>query len=159
MDVATLYFHEPDYTGHKYGPDSEEVLQKVEEMDGVLGYLMEQFDRNNLWNSLNLIVTSDHGMTNVDHKNKAIDITQLASVRDSIDFTIGGGPIMNIMPKGNVTDLVNRLSAYNMPMQVYLKKDIPEYWHNKNNRRVLPVVAVADEGWSIVKVCSYPTCI
>ena len=153
IDVATLYFHEPDHTGHIYGPDSVEMTLKVEEMDGVLGYLMEQFDRNNLWDSVNLIVTSDHGMTNVDFINKDIDITKLVSVQDHIDFTMDSGPIMHFMPKGNASDLVHMLNAKNMPMQVFLKEDIPDFWHYKNNRRVMPVFALANDGWSIMMVC------
>ena len=33
----TLYFNEPDHTGHGYGPDSKEVSDQVQRMDGVLG--------------------------------------------------------------------------------------------------------------------------
>ena len=28
-DFVGLYFHEPDYTGHMYGPDSHQVADKV----------------------------------------------------------------------------------------------------------------------------------
>ena len=29
MDFVTLYFDEPDHTGHQYGPDSNEYWAKV----------------------------------------------------------------------------------------------------------------------------------
>lgn len=29
MDFATLYFNEPDHTGHDFGPNSPEYMQKV----------------------------------------------------------------------------------------------------------------------------------
>ena len=41
------YYHEPDKTGHHYGPDSREVADKVKEMDGVLGKIMEAIESSN----------------------------------------------------------------------------------------------------------------
>ncbi|KAK3089043.1 hypothetical protein FSP39_000369 [Pinctada imbricata] len=149
IDIATLYFHEPDHTGHVFGPDSQEILAKVREMDGILGYLMKKFEDHNLWDTVNMIVTSDHGMTSVDFQNKAIVISELVSM-DTIKFTVDSGPIMQIFPVGRASDLVHELNSRNQPMTVYLKEDIPDFWHYKNNRRVMPVFAVADEGWSIV---------
>ena len=37
-DLAMLYFGEPDYTGHRFGPDSQEIRNKVSEMDNILQY-------------------------------------------------------------------------------------------------------------------------
>ena len=37
-------------------------------------------------------------------------------------------------------------------MTVWLKEEIPERYHIKHNRRVMPVFALADEGWKIVEV-------
>ncbi|KAK6184426.1 hypothetical protein SNE40_006900 [Patella caerulea] len=70
VHFATLYFHEPDATGHKYGPDSQEYKDKVKYMDGILGYMMRKLRDNKLWDSVNVIVTSDHGMTSVDVDNR-----------------------------------------------------------------------------------------
>lgn len=39
-------------------------------------------------------------------------------------------------------------------MQVMLREDIPERFHLKNNRRVMPLFAMADEGWTITDVSS-----
>ena len=35
--LALLYFHEPDWTGHEYGPNSQEIIEKIKEMDTVIG--------------------------------------------------------------------------------------------------------------------------
>jgi predicted AlkP superfamily pyrophosphatase or phosphodiesterase len=74
-DIAILYFHEPDFTGHIYGPDSDEIRAKIRDMDKILGYLLSKFDTNKLWDKVNLIVTSDHGMTTIDTSNQVVDIT------------------------------------------------------------------------------------
>lgn len=47
-------------------------------------------------------------------------------------------------------------------MAAYLKKDIPERLHYKNNKRIQPVLLIADEGWTIIqrgnkiRKCKYP---
>lgn len=40
--------------------------------------------------------------------------------------------------------------------KVYKKEDIPDEYHWKNNRRIAPVVVVADNGWMIQTNGSYP---
>lgn len=65
------------------------------------------------------------------------------------------GPTAHIRPQpGMERELVAALSQ--VPhMTVMLKEDIPEHYHFKNHRRVLPVIAVAEEGWQITQVCHY----
>lgn len=47
-------------------------------------------------------------------------------------------------------------------MVAYLKKDIPERLHYKNNNRIQPILLIADEGWTIIQrgnkihKCKYP---
>lgn len=57
-------------TGHKYGPDSNELNKKLEELDANLGYLIEKLKFNNLNDYINIIITSDHGMHNVQSDKK-----------------------------------------------------------------------------------------
>lgn len=149
-NVAVMYFHEPDATGHEFGPDSMEVQRKVTEMDGILGYLMDAFEKNNLWKSVNVIVTSDHGMTEIDFKNKVVDISDYVNMKNVI--TVDFGPIMQIIPHGNITNLkdeIFRNLSGKANFTIYKKEDIPDFWHYKNNRRVMPLFAVADEGWTL----------
>ncbi|KAL5018181.1 hypothetical protein ScPMuIL_003903 [Solemya velum] len=150
--MATLHFHEPDRTGHRFGPDSQEVKLKVEYMDGTLGYLMNRFDEHNLWESVNVIVTSDHGMAEIDLKNRLIDITEYVNM-SMIKATIDNGALMQIFPSADnlVDDIFNALYSSHPNMTVYKKGDIPQRWHYGDNRRVAPIVAVADRGWSITK--------
>lgn len=61
---ATLYWEEPDASGHKYGPDDKENMRRVlEEIDEHIGELVHRLKVLGLWESLNVIITSDHGMT------------------------------------------------------------------------------------------------
>ncbi|KAK3592419.1 hypothetical protein CHS0354_036049 [Potamilus streckersoni] len=149
-DMVALYFHEPDYTGHIFGPNSTEVSKKVEEMDGWLGYLMKNLTDHGLWDNVNVIVTSDHGMAAVDVNSRVIDIYDYVDP-SAIQLITSVGEILNILPvNGKEEEMARNLT--NCPhMTVYKKQDIPEHWHYKNNRRVLPILLVAEEGWLIVK--------
>lgn len=151
IHLALLYFHEPDRTGHIHGPNSQEVLNKVAEMDGILGYIFQKFNENHLWETVNLIVTSDHGMTEIDLRTKSIDLSAHIDI-SAIEFMPDDGPITHIQAvAGREEELFSGLSS--LPhMKVYKKEGIPEAWHYRNNRRILHIFGVADEGWNIFKV-------
>ncbi|CAC5386744.1 ENPP5 [Mytilus coruscus] len=148
IDFVALYFQEPDPTGHQYGIYSNEILEKVKELDNSIGYLLDKFDSQNLWGQVNLIVTSDHGMTGVDYVNKAVDIRNYVNMTN-IRRTVESGPVMHIQPvDGKVDEVIQ--SLYNVRhMTAYKKADIPERWHFKNNRRVMPIFLLAERGWLI----------
>ena len=62
------------------------------------------------------------------------------------------GPVAHIQPvDGQADAVVNRLK--NVPhISVYHKRDIPDRLHYKHNRRIMPVVVIADEGWLVTDV-------
>lgn len=152
INMVTLYFFEPDMTGHIHGPNSPEVLEKVKEMDDVLGYLLCQLDSHDLTNQVNLIVTSDHGMTEMNKAKQTIDVTKHVNM-SLVQYIPNSGAICHVLPKPNKTmEVYMMLKDAHPNMTVYLKEDLPERYHYKNNRRVLPIVLVADEGWNITPV-------
>ncbi len=51
-----------------HGPYSKEMEQKLYSLDKTLGYLIEQLQTHNLFNRMNLIITSDHGMEEITEK-------------------------------------------------------------------------------------------
>jgi len=59
-------------TGHLHGPDSPEMSSKLIYLDEILGYLINKLKINYLFEKLNVIVTSDHGMQTVDVNTKSI---------------------------------------------------------------------------------------
>lgn len=63
VNFAVLYWEEPDASGHKYGPDNAQNMSSVlEEVDKHVGFLMDKLKASGLWDTLNVIITSDHGM-------------------------------------------------------------------------------------------------
>jgi len=62
--LITLYFSDMDDVGHAYGPDNDQKLSdKLYTLDAQLGALFEGIKSFDL--DINIILVSDHGMTNV----------------------------------------------------------------------------------------------
>ncbi|RUS84115.1 hypothetical protein EGW08_008154 [Elysia chlorotica] len=129
LDLGLLYFNEPDHTAHVAGPRGADTMAQVRRMDGVLGRLMDKLDETNLLDRVNLIVTSDHGMADVDSDNQV----RSAGTQDEILVTQA---------------VVNALKDV-AHMKVMLKEEIPERFHYRDSPRVQPVLLLADEGWGI----------
>ena len=52
------YFEEPDMTGHKYGPDSDQIGEIIQVLDFHLGYLIGKLKENNIFDTTNIILVS-----------------------------------------------------------------------------------------------------
>ena len=64
INLGLLYMHEPDVIAHAHGPDSQEVRDVIKgPLNSVLGYLRKQLEEVGLLDSVNIILTSDHGFT------------------------------------------------------------------------------------------------
>lgn len=145
--MITLYFDEPDHTGHEDGPFSPTVRGAVFKSDSALTRLVSGLEARGLFDSVNLIVVSDHGMAEVSRErvapiSRAIDTSQVRIVASGAVFM---GWSRSDDNRGLVAAL-NRLPH----VTAWLRDDIPERLHFRNHHRVTPVVAVADEGWMIV---------
>ncbi|HYE23903.1 MAG TPA: ectonucleotide pyrophosphatase/phosphodiesterase [Clostridia bacterium] len=145
--IATLYFEQVDNAGHDFGPDAPQTAAAAHEIDGEVGRLIQALRGRNLWDKVNLIVVSDHGMarTPASQRIPLDDYIDLNSV-EIADWN----PVLAISPKkGSARRLAATLNA--IPhVRAYVARDAPKRWHYSGNRRITPVIAVADEGWSIV---------
>lgn len=148
VTFAALYWEEPDASGHKYGPEDKENMRRVlKEIDDLIGDLVHKLKMLGLWENLNVIITSDHGMAQCS-KDRLINLDLCL---DHSDYTlIDLTPVAAILPKINTTEVYNKLKNCSSHMNVYLKEDIPARFHYQHNDRIQPVILVADEGWTIV---------
>lgn len=73
-DLLSISFSSTDYIGHKYGPDSPEILSTFQLLDkniaDLLGFLETKIGKNNLI----VFLTSDHGVASVPTKLKSLKI-------------------------------------------------------------------------------------
>ena len=147
--LCLLYFHEPDETGHNFGPESPETEEMVESMDSIFGIILNKMSNLDIYPQLNIIVLSDHGMAD-------ISFEQTISLSDYIDMETmvqeGSGPYAMLYSyEGvNIEKIVGVLKKVNN-ISVFPKKEIPDRFHFKNHYRIKDVLVLADEGWYINK--------
>jgi alkaline phosphatase D len=68
--LITVYFGDADDVGHEFGPDSAEMGDAVQRLDGVIGDLAAQIRLLKL--PVNLLVVSDHGMVQLNRTGIAL---------------------------------------------------------------------------------------
>uniref|UniRef100_A0A8C5PBF5 bis(5'-adenosyl)-triphosphatase n=1 Tax=Leptobrachium leishanense TaxID=445787 RepID=A0A8C5PBF5_9ANUR len=152
---ATLYWEEPDSSGHLYGPDdTANMTQVLKAVDENIGSLMAKLKEAKVWDTLNVIITSDHGMAQCS-KERVIQLDRCIS-REKYTL-VDVSTIAAVLPVGDVQEVYDQLKNCSPNMQVYLKQDIPDHYHYKHNSRIQPILLVADEGWFIVQNGSLPT--
>ncbi|XP_021547765.1 ectonucleotide pyrophosphatase/phosphodiesterase family member 5 [Neomonachus schauinslandi] len=149
VSLGLLYWEDPDDMGHHLGPESPLMGPVISDIDNKLGYLIQMLKKAKLWNILNLIITSDHGMTQCSEER----IIELDQYLDKDHYIlIDQSPVAAILPKEGKLDEVYAALAHAHPnLTVYKREEIPERWHYKYNHRIQPIIAVADEGWYILQ--------
>lgn len=51
-NFLAVYFEEPDHTGHKYGPNSSQVIEAIKRMDNITNYLVQGLQERNLFDKV-----------------------------------------------------------------------------------------------------------
>lgn len=154
LDLVTLYFGEPDKTGHKYGPDSPERREAVRKVDRTVGYIRAAVENHGLSDRLNIIITADHGMATV---MTGADVNEIIltkipgfSLRDLKFHLVDYGPSGMLLPKpGRLDKVYNALKGAHPHLHVYKKEEMPERLHYAKHPRILPIVLWADPGYLI----------
>ncbi len=134
----TLYYYEPDHSGHSFGPDSPEVREAVHHVDELIGKLKKDLDALHL--PIDLIVLADHGMEKV--QGTWIDLDQYA---DLSNFDTDG---LLLYPKGNAAEsessaekAYNQLKKADSRFLVYRRAKVPAGLDfNQNPREGDPVI-------------------
>lgn len=73
INFGAIYYREPDYAGHRFGPFSKNMAETVRQCDEHLGYLLDQIDAHpKLRENLHLMVASDHGMEQINGTDNPI---------------------------------------------------------------------------------------
>lgn len=156
FDFVTLYFGEPDNVGHKAGPETEERRKIIEQIDRLIGYLRESVRKNDLSDHLNVIITSDHGMTTIKKRPEVKEI-QLSNYINFLKLThfdiLDYGGFGMIRPRnGKIQEVYDQLKNAHPNLTVYKKEEIPESFHIAKNARIQDLVLVGDLGFNLNSV-------
>lgn len=123
--------------------------ESIARLDSLIGELYSGLDSIGMTDSVNVIVTSDHGMTEM-NKDRVINIASIVSEYECKLW--GGGTMMSIECDENDREniyqtLLNNRNHY----RVFLKENIPPLYHYSKHPFIPDLMVFADMGWSLEK--------
>ena len=144
----TMYFDLADGVGHNNGPNSPEINSAISSLDSTLGLLLSGLENIQMLDSVNIILVSDHGLTEVS-TGKVINIEEMLN-EYQCDYS-NSGPAMMIQPNEDELEQVYSILKENANhYDVYKKEEIPEFYYFSQNPMISDILLIADLGWSVV---------
>ncbi|MDN5924573.1 MAG: ectonucleotide pyrophosphatase/phosphodiesterase [Xanthomonadales bacterium] len=143
----TLYFDAVDHAGHRYGPDTPQVNSALRKVDTAIARLITQLKARHLYEHMNIIVVSDHGMAatpkgQVILMDKLIDLKQVR--------VVSMGVLAGFIPKPEYRAAVRaQLLKPHPHMTCWDKTKIPARFEYGSNARIPPLVCLANVHWII----------
>lgn len=150
--LVTLYFSAVDSQGHRFGPDAPETAAAVARVDSALGRLLDGLDRQGV--RANVVVVSDHGMAAL-APERVVFLDDGAPAFTAETERVLWGATTLVWPKPGRLDALEAGLRRLDHVSVYRRDapagagGVPERLHFRDNRRIAPLVLVADEGWSL----------
>jgi predicted AlkP superfamily pyrophosphatase or phosphodiesterase len=157
LRLVMTYVVRLDEVGHKYGPDSQELRQALLRVDDALADFVGQatawFDRNaNASDELYVLITTDHGMTNV---RTQVNLERLLGPSYSPDLhLVTSGPVGNIylndVPSERRAErreaILAQLRQHPDVLDAYAREELPPRWHYNDPTRTGDIVVSLKDG-------------
>jgi predicted AlkP superfamily pyrophosphatase or phosphodiesterase len=144
-DLLVLYYYHTDHIGHDFGPDSAEMPPTVKKVDDAIGKLVEGVHRLKLDDVANFVIVSDHGMVGVSTSRMIALSDYVDPDKVQVDFS---GAVAGLRPlDGDVEGLYKKFAGKENHFKVYRREETPAEYHFRDNRRIPPVILVADDAW------------
>lgn len=144
--IITMYFSDTDDAGHNFSPESAGTANAVAKVDADLGRLLDGLKRRKIYDSVNLIIVSDHGMATV-NPNNAVFLDDYINFDDT-ERILWTSEITQIFPKADKeNELIENLQGKIEHADCWLKNQIPARLHYTGSPRIAPIVCSTDEGW------------
>ncbi|XP_033738206.1 uncharacterized protein LOC117325827 isoform X2 [Pecten maximus] len=165
-DFISLYFDEPDKTGHKYGPDNiVKIGLALERVDAAIGQLMEGLWHRGLHNCVNILLIADHGMSSIscDRLVKMQDYLSNAALSKMHLFEGTFGRINNLYYQKSsrskmspvldpvpMLDIMANLTCH-PHFKVFSKSSLPKRHHYANNPRIDDIIIDVENEWLVTE--------
>lgn len=140
--LLMVYFDEPDWTTHHYGPVAEESEAMIEQLDSLMGILYRGLKE--LDYGVNLIVTSDHGMTEISD-DRFISIEQSVNP-DWVERIVSTNPTTIFCKEGCRDSLFEQLSKVKH-ISVWRKEEVPAHLNYGSSNHLGDLIVAPDLGW------------
>ncbi|XP_026103438.1 glycerophosphocholine cholinephosphodiesterase ENPP6 [Carassius auratus] len=149
-DMAGIYYEKIDVEGHHFGPRSSEIQRAIRSVDRAFQILNQKIKEKNMRDDLNVVLFSDHGMTELKWMEKVIELEKYID-KSHIIKMMDRGPVVSLWPKQDKFEEIYRNLSSVDNMNVYKKQEIPDRFHYKNGRFVSTLTLVAEPGWFITE--------
>ncbi len=145
--LLTLYLEQYDVASHAAGMHSAQAAQALATVDAGLARLRAGLRARGLDDTVDLIVLSDHGMSDVRGENlRYLDDLVPA---DAMDVeSVGQLAGLSARP-GREADVERALLGRHDHFACWRKAEMPPQWHFGRNPRIPPIVCQADSGWRV----------
>ena len=142
--LVMLYFDEPDETSHNYGPFALETQVVIHRLDSIVGNMYHQLRALPYGDKINVIVTADHGMTEISN-DRFIDWDDY--LKPSWYERIVGTNPTNIYAKGHCVDSIMTALADVEHISVWKHGEVPAELNYGTSNRCGDVIVAPDLGW------------
>lgn len=115
--LLAVCFDNPDHVGHKEGHDTPAYYEKLEEIDGYIGRILNAIEEAGMTDDTIVILTSDHGGINKGHGGKTIEEIETP-------FIIAG---KNILGKGEFQESMIQYDVAATIAHIFQLKQ-PQVW-------------------------------
>lgn len=160
LQLILGYITSPDVEGHRYGPDAPEVTAAVERVDAILAGAFDRATR--IWRKqrsspddrLFLVITSDHGMSQVTNLIHPGNLTGLEGRKGVLIITTGnvGHVHLDQITDGKerravIDQTLARLSEFDY-VHAFPRDQIPMDWGLRHPTRTGDLLLVLDTGYT-----------
>jgi predicted AlkP superfamily pyrophosphatase or phosphodiesterase len=141
----TLYSSAVDNAGHDFGPGAPETNRAIAQVDSLIGLLAAALAERG---RPNLVIVSDHGMASTG-PDRVIWLDDYVSA-DAMQVDEMSA-LLTAWPAAGLEDSLYRGLKRAPHLVVYRRAELPARFHLDASPRVAPIVAIADEGWTIAQ--------
>lgn len=146
--LVTLYFDEPDHTGHNFGPLSPKTEKTVIKMDSIIGEISRKLEQLPIGKQINFIIVSDHGMADISNEKKVAVLDYIKP--EWLGYKDVINPIMSLQAKTGFQDSIANALKKVPHIKFWKATEVPKRLHYGTNPRVHDFVIEAEKGWSLV---------
>ena len=143
--LMMAYFSFPDHQGHRFGPDSPQVVFAVQQLDLLMGVLIDGLE--DLKREVNVLVVSDHGMARLKEPVMLVEDVEAAVGKDALIRCANNYSQLDVYLKPSAMDRIDAIMA-RLPkasgFHWYRREDVPFPTHRQRNGQIM---GLADIGY------------
>lgn len=150
INLALYYKDYPDAYEHGMNIFSPKVKDIIYQVDKLIGYLIMKCKQLEIFEKLNIIITSDHGFINT--KPNLVQGTLWDYIRSDLVIQSSTSFFPADGKESTAEEIYKNLSkavSDGLKIKVWRKNEFPDKYHWKNNRRVGPVIYFKEMGYEV----------